>query len=108
MNNPRISMIAIISKNRGLGKDNTLLFHIPGELPRFKKITLGHPIIMGRRTFESIGKPLPGRLNIVVTRDSSYHAQGVVICSSIGEAIDYTEKQYTAFAQNQADQKEVF
>lgn len=68
MNSPRISIIAIISKNRGLGKDNALLFHIPGELPRFKKITMGHPIIMGRKTFESIGKPLAGRLNIVISR----------------------------------------
>lgn len=67
--NSTISIIAAIGKNRELGKDNALLWHIPGELPRFKKITTGHPIIMGRKTFESIGRILPNRTNIVITRD---------------------------------------
>ncbi|MEN9407024.1 MAG: Dihydrofolate reductase [Candidatus Parcubacteria bacterium] len=64
-----LSIIAAIGKNRELGKDNALLWHIPGELPRFKKITTGHPIIMGRKTFESIGRILPHRTNIIITRD---------------------------------------
>jgi len=85
-----ISAIAIISKNRGLGKDNKLLFHIPGELPRFKKITMGHPIIMGRKTFESIGRSLPGRLNIIVSR-TSYHTnpteKSLMFARSVEEAI---------------------
>ncbi len=58
-----------MAQNRVIGKENGMPWHIPGELPRFKRITTGHPIIMGRKTYESIGKPLPNRLNIVVTRD---------------------------------------
>ena len=62
-----ISIIAVIGKNRELGKDNKLLWHIPGDLPRFRTITTGHPVIMGRKTFESIGHPLPDRTNIIVS-----------------------------------------
>lgn len=63
-----ISLIAVIGKNRELGKRNQLLFVIPGDLPRFKRLTMGHPIIMGRKTRESIGRELPGRTNIVISR----------------------------------------
>src|SRR5258706_11163097 len=83
-----ISAIAIISKNRGLGLENHLLFHIPGELPRLKKITMGHPIIMGRKTYESIGRPLPGRTNIVITRDSTFQIEGVEVVHSLPDALD--------------------
>jgi dihydrofolate reductase len=65
-----LSIIAVIGKNRELGKDNELLWHIEGDLPRFKKLTTGHPVIMGRKTFESIGKPLVGRTNIVISSHS--------------------------------------
>lgn len=85
--NPCISAIAIISKNRGLGLENKLLFHIPGELPRFKKITTGHPVIMGRKTFESIGRVLPGRTNIIVTKDPNYSVEGAEVVNSLSEAI---------------------
>ncbi len=64
-----ISMIAAIGQNRELGKDNKLLWHIPEDMKRFKKLTENHAVIMGRKTFESIGRPLPNRINIVVTRD---------------------------------------
>lgn len=84
----KISIIAAIGKNRELGKKNKLLWHIPDDLPRFKKLTLGHPIIMGRKTFESIGRPLPNRTNIVVTRDSSYEVEGATIVHSIEKAIE--------------------
>jgi len=67
---PRVSIIAAIGKNRELGRDNDLLWRIPDDLKRFKSLTLGHPIIMGRKTFESIGKPLTGRTNLVVSRSS--------------------------------------
>src|SRR3989344_3007335 len=67
---PRVSIIAAIGKNRELGRDNDLLWRIPDDLKRFKSLTLGHPVIMGRKTFESIGKPLPGRTNLVVSRSS--------------------------------------
>jgi dihydrofolate reductase len=85
--NSKLSLIAVIGKNRELGRDNDLLWHIPGDLPRFKKITLGHPVIMGRKTFESIGKPLAGRTNIVVTRDTSYKREGITVVFSLDEAI---------------------
>jgi dihydrofolate reductase len=92
----KISAIAVISKNRALGKDNRLLFHVPGDLPRFKKITSGHPVIMGRKTFESKEinrKALPNRLNIVVTRDQGYNSEGVVFCKSINEAINKAKEK---------------
>jgi len=81
-------MIAAIGKNRELGKDNQLLWHIPDDLRRFKALTTGHPIIMGRKTFESIGKPLPNRTNIVVTRDVNWSHDGVIIAHSIEEAVE--------------------
>jgi dihydrofolate reductase len=88
---PRIIMVAAIGKNRELGKDNKLLWHIPDDLKRFRELTTGHPVIMGRKTFESIigytGKPLPNRANIVVTRDSSWKHEGVVAALSVEEAI---------------------
>lgn len=92
----KVSAIAVISRNRALGKDNRLLFHVPGDLPRFKKITSGHPVIMGRKTFESneINKrALPNRANIVVTRDPSYSAEGVIVCRSVEEAIEVAKKR---------------
>lgn len=105
----RISAIAIISKNRGLGKDNHLLFHIPGELPRLKQITMGHPLIMGRKTYESIGHPLPGRLNIVITRDSNFHQEGVTVVNSLEHALDEAKKSLTTNYQLPAtDENEVF
>lgn len=76
MREPKIVIVVAIGKNRELGRDEKLLWHIPDDLKRFKALTLGHPVIMGRKTFESIvvqlGKPLPGRTNIVVTRDPGY------------------------------------
>lgn len=87
-----ISIVAAIGRNRVLGKDNHLLWRIPDDLKRFKQLTLGHPIIMGRKTFESIlatlGKPLPGRTNIVVTRDVSWNHEGAIAALSIEEAIE--------------------
>lgn len=88
IHNTRISAIAIISKNRGLGLENHLLFHIPGELPRLKKITMGHPIIMGRKTFESIGRVLPGRTNIIITRDKNFSVEGAVVVHTLEEALE--------------------
>ncbi|HXS15014.1 MAG TPA: dihydrofolate reductase [Candidatus Saccharimonadales bacterium] len=90
----RLSAIAIISKNRGIGFENKLLFHIPGELPRFKKITSGHPVIMGRKTYESIGRLLPNRTNIIVTRDSSYNVNGAEMAASLEDALEIARKAY--------------
>jgi dihydrofolate reductase len=70
-----ISMVAAIGKNRQLGKDNQLLWHISEDLKNFKRLTLERPIVMGRKTFESIGKPLPKRVNIILTRDENFRAE---------------------------------
>jgi dihydrofolate reductase len=86
----KVSAIAVVTKNRALGKDGGLLFHVPGDLPRFKRVTSGHPVIMGRRTFESkeiMKRPLPGRMNVVVTRNGEYREEGVVVVKSLEEAI---------------------
>jgi dihydrofolate reductase len=92
-NKVKISMIAAIAEDRGIGKDNQLLFKIREDLKRFKKITLGQPVVMGRKTFESIGKPLAGRLNIVVTRNKDYKAKGVLVVHSLKGAVEQAEKK---------------
>ena len=84
----KISIIASIGKyDNALGRNSDLVWRISADLKRFKNLTMGHPIIMGRKTFESIGKVLPGRTNIVITRNLEYAAEGVVIASSFDEAI---------------------
>lgn len=87
---PQINIIvAITHKNRAIGKDTgELLFRISDDLKRFKSLTSGHPIIMGRKTYESIGKPLPDRTNVVVTRNSDFRAEGCVVVSSLEEALE--------------------
>ncbi|EWS99519.1 type 3 dihydrofolate reductase [Pseudoalteromonas sp. SCSIO 43095] len=72
-----ISMIAAMANNRVIGLDNKMPWHLPGDLQHFKKVTSGKPVIMGRKTFESIGRPLPGRRNIIITRNKDYHASGI-------------------------------
>ncbi len=88
----KVIAIAAIGRNRVLGNGNKLLWHIPDDLKRFKELTRGHPVIMGRKTFESIlgylGKPLPERENIVVTRSAVLTYPGVIAASSIGEALE--------------------
>lgn len=83
----RISAIAAIDSKRAVGKDNQLLFKIPEDFARMRKITAGHPIIMGRKTFESIGRPLPNRTNIVITRDETYQAEGIFLVHSLEKAL---------------------
>lgn len=86
---PVISIIAAIGKNHELGKDNKLLWHISADLKRFKKITSGHPVIMGRMTFDSIhNKPLPNRRNIIVTKSAEYYYPGIEIAHSVEEALN--------------------
>lgn len=92
----KISIIAAIGKNRELGKDNKLLWDIPEDMKRFRALTSGHPIIMGRKTFESIGRVLPNRLNVVITRDSNFHVEGVVVVHSLQEAIETSSLYYVA------------
>lgn len=92
----KVSAIAAIGRNRALGRDNKLLWHIPEDLKRFHALTLGHPVIMGRKTFESIvsyiGKPLPGRTNIVLTRDKSWNHPGVLVDESVESALERAKK----------------
>ncbi|MGQ3678452.1 dihydrofolate reductase [Tenacibaculum discolor] len=86
-----ITLIAAIAKNNALGKDNDLIWYLPADLKRFKKVTTGHPILMGRNTFESIGKPLPNRTSIIITRNNNYFIDGCLIANSIEQAIELVE-----------------
>ena len=83
-----ITLIVAVADNGVIGRDNTLPWHLPEDLKRFKRLTMGKPMIMGRKTFESIGKPLPGRLNIVVTRDTNYRREGVVVVHGVAAALE--------------------
>ncbi|MBI2036674.1 dihydrofolate reductase [Candidatus Microgenomates bacterium] len=86
----KLSIIAAMDEKRGIGKDNKLPWHIPEDLVRFKKLTTGHTIIMGRKTFESLGRPLPNRTNIVITRNPSFarsHLASVAVAHSFSEAL---------------------
>ena len=83
-----ISIIAALGKDRAIGYNNDLISRIPADLRRFRELTTGHPIIMGRKTYDSIGRPLPNRTNIVITRDEAWSADGVVIAASIEQALE--------------------
>ena len=83
----KISIIVAMDSNGVIGKDNELPWHLPADLQHFKKTTMGKPILMGRKTWESIGRPLPGRTNIVITRDSDYQADGCIVVNSIDAAM---------------------
>ena len=81
-----ISIIAAMDENRIIGRGNRLPWHLPVDLRRFRRLTLGHPIIMGRKTYESIGKPLDGRKNIVITRQAVYRAEGCIVVHDLRSA----------------------
>lgn len=87
-----ISMIAAAGENNTLGKDGKLLWHLPNDLKRFKRLTLGHPVIMGRKTFETLPHPLPGRTNIIITRQKGYQKEGCVVVDSIEKALEAARK----------------
>ena len=74
----RLSLVVAMARNRVIGRDNALPWRLPADIAHFKKVTMGHPIVMGRRTYESIGKALPGRKNIVVTRNREFAAGGIL------------------------------
>jgi dihydrofolate reductase len=84
---PAISFVVARADNGVIGRDNALPWHLPADLKHFKRLTVGKPVVMGRRTFESIGKPLPGRHNIVMTRDPAWRAAGVTVVANLAEAI---------------------
>jgi dihydrofolate reductase len=83
-----LSLIAAMDRNRLIGNGNDLPWRLPADLQHFKRITLGKPVLMGRLTYESIGKPLPGRRNIVITRDEGYRAEGCEVVDSIDAALE--------------------
>ena len=84
---PIISLIVAMANNRVIGKDKEMPWHLPADLAHFKAKTLGKPIVMGRKTYESIGRPLPGRLNIVMSRNKDYAIEGCTVVSSLEEAL---------------------
>ena len=84
---PRISLLVAMAKNRVIGVNNTLPWHLPADLKRFKAMTMEHHIVMGRKTYESIGMPLPGRTSVVVTRNADYAPPGVVVANSLEAAL---------------------
>ena len=87
-----IILVAAIGENGEMGQNNELLWHLPGDLPRFKEMTMGAPIIMGRKTFDSIGRALPGRLNIVLTENTTWQAEGVTVAHSLDTALELSKK----------------
>jgi dihydrofolate reductase len=93
----KLSIIVAISENNAIGRDNQLLWHLPADLKHFKNITSGHPIIMGRKTYDSIGRPLPNRRNIIITRQTDLNIPGTEVVNSIEDAISLC-----------SDEKEVF
>ncbi len=103
MKKPRVSIIVAVDKNRGIGKTDLgvgkMLWNISNDLRRFKELTIGHALIMGRKTFESVlfylKKPLPGRTSIVVTRDKNYKYDGVIVVHSIEDALKEARKKET-------------
>ena len=82
-----INIIVAMSKNRVIGDSNTLIWHLPEDLKRFRHLTTGNTIVMGRKTYESIGKPLPNRRSIIITRDSDYSVEGCEVVNSLEEAL---------------------
>lgn len=87
-----ISAIVAVAKNGVIGKEGGLPWYLPAELARFKEVTMGHPIIMGRKTHESIGRALPGRTNIIVTRNSTFHVEGCIVVGSLNRALEAAKK----------------
>ena len=87
----KISMIAAMAEDRVIGLDNKMPWHLPADLQFFKRVTLGKPVIMGRKTYQSIGRPLPGRINIVLTRDKDLQIEGVSCVQTVQQALDLVQ-----------------
>jgi len=92
-----ITIIAAVAENNALGKDNKLIWHLPADLKRFKKVTANHHVIMGRKTFESLGKPLPNRTNIIVTRNTNFSAQDCIVVNSLQQALESVKNDESPF-----------
>ena len=94
---PRLTLIAAVARNGVIGNDNALPWRLPEDLKRFKELTLGHPIIMGRKTWASLGRPLPGRRNIVISRDPDFNAPGGIVVASLAAALAASADATEAF-----------
>lgn len=92
-----ITMIAAAAENDALGKDNDLVWHLPDDFKRFKQLTTGHHIIMGRKTFESFPKLLPNRVHVVITRNKTYQSEGVIVVGSMEEALEVAKDDSQPF-----------
>ena len=97
MKNRELTIIAAVSINNVIGNKNKLIWNLPNDLKRFKKLTTGHSVIMGRKTFDSLPNPLPNRDNIVITRNTDYSNSNVTVCSSIEDAINLTKTDTQPF-----------
>ena len=89
----RVAMIAALSRNRVIGRNNTLPWHLPEDLQYFKRVTMGKPLLMGRKTYESIGRALPGRTNIVLTRQPAFQAAGIITVADPGQALALAQRE---------------
>ena len=98
-----VSNVVVVDQNMGIGKDNQLLVHFPADLKRFKKITTGHTVIMGRKTFESMGKALPNRRNVVITRQEGLSLEGAEITHSLESALELSKDEPEVFVIGGAD-----
>tara|TARA_R110001583_G_scaffold8413_6_gene40207 strand:- start:3074 stop:3556 length:483 start_codon:yes stop_codon:yes gene_type:complete len=98
-----ITIIAAIADNNALGKDNQLIWHLPADLKRFKQVTLNHHIIMGRKTFESLGKPLPNRTTIIITRNTNYKVENCIVVNSLEEALEAAKPDENPYILGGAD-----
>jgi len=103
MAKPTVSLVAAVARDGGIGYRGALLARLPDDLRRFKALTLGSPVVMGRKTFDSIGRPLPGRQNIVLTRDKGWHAEGVLAASSLADALALVKEGDRVFVIGGAD-----
>ncbi len=101
--NPKISILVAMARNRTIGVNNTLPWRCPDDLKHFKALTMGHHMIMGRKTFDSIGKPLPGRTTVVVTRDRNLKVEGCVVVNSLQDAITACQGDNEVFIVGGAD-----
>ena len=92
-----VSLIVAMSENHMIGRDGDLPWHLGRDLKRFKSLTMGHSIVMGRKTYESIGRPLPGRTNVLITSDRQYKTEGVVVAHSLDHALELVSADDEAF-----------
>lgn len=92
-----VTIIAAIANNNALGINNKLIWHLPEDLKRFKRVTNGHHVIMGRKTFESLGKPLPNRTTIIITRNKNYKANNCIVVNSLDEALKNAKQDKNPF-----------